>query len=140
MGLTLPVEAEELIPHRLPMRLIDRLLERDGKNGVTEAVVSVDSPFVSPGGQLENVALVEMLAQSYAAINGYIDKKENNPIKIGFLVGIKKVELLQSVQAGDRLRIDIRTVADVGDFSIVEGDIWCAGQMVAHGEIKLWVQ
>jgi predicted hotdog family 3-hydroxylacyl-ACP dehydratase len=139
MELTLPIEAEELIPHRLPMRLINRLLEVEGKNGVVDAVIEADCPLVSAEGVLEDVALVELLAQSYAAINGYCDRIENKPVKQGFLVGIKKINRLRSVKAGDRLRIDIRTLFEIDDFSVAEGDIYRGSELVMQGELKLWV-
>lgn len=101
MTLTLPMEAEKLVPHRLPMRLIDRLMEADGKNGMVEACVSADSPLVSLDGELEEVALIELMAQSYAAIKGYSDLACGKPIKQGFLVGVKRLVRLHSAQAGD---------------------------------------
>ncbi len=139
MELTLPIEAEELIPHRLPLRLVDRLLSVEGKNGVVEAVITADCPLVSTTGMLEDVALIELLAQSYAAINGYCERITNKPVRQGFLVGIKKINRLLSVKAGDRLRIDIRTLFEIDDFSIVEGDIYRGSELVMQGELKLWV-
>jgi len=139
MTLTLPMDAEKIVPHRLPMRLVDRLLEADGKNGVVEACVAADSPLVSRNGELEEVALIELMAQSYAAIKGYSDLTCGRPIKQGFLVGVKKLVRLQSARAGNLLRINIRTVAELDDFSVTEGEIWCGTEMISHGEIKLWV-
>lgn len=139
MGLTLPLEAEQLIPHRLPMRLVDRLLEIDGKNGVVEARVTTDCSLVSATGRLEDVALIELLAQAYAAVKGYSDLKDGALVKQGFLVGIKKVTWLKSAQVGDCLRIDIRTLGELGDFAVAEGDVWCGNAMLAHGEIKVWI-
>ncbi len=138
MALTLPIEAEELIPHRLPMRLVDRLVEIDGKNGVVEARVAAGCPLVSGEGRLEDLALIELLAQSYAAVKGYADRLEDKPVKQGFLVGIKKLVWLQSVQVGDLLKINIRTLAELDDFAVAEGEIWCAGQLITQGEIKVW--
>ena len=135
----LPLEAEQLIPHRLPMRLVDRLLEINGKNGVVEALVVTDCPLVSAVGQLEDAALTELLAQSYAAVKGYCDLKDGAPVKQGFLVGIKKITWLKSAQVGDCLRIDIRTLVELGDFAVAEGDVWCGNTMLAHGEIKVWI-
>ncbi len=139
MGLTLPLEVEQLIPHRLPMRLVDRLLAIDGKNGVVEAMVVVDSPLVAADGRLEDVALIELLAQAYAAVKGYCDLLDDKPVKQGFLVGIKKLTWLKSALAGDCLRIEIRTLAELGDFAVAEGDVWCGNTMLAHGEIKVWI-
>lgn len=139
MDSSLPIAAEELIPHRLPMRLIERLLQIDGKNGVVEARVAADCPLVSGEGRLEDVALIELLAQSYAAVKGYADRIEAKPVKQGFLVGIKRLERLQSVMAGDLMEINIHTLAELDDFAVAAGEIWSDGQLLAQGEIKVWV-
>ena len=140
METTLPLEAEDLIPHRLPIRMVDRLLQVDGKNGVVEALVSSESPLVCSDGRLDDVVLAELMAQAYAAIKSYCDKLEKKPAKQGFLVGIKKVERLLSAQAGDRLRIKVNTMAELGDFSVAEGEVWRGDDLLAKGEIKVWVQ
>lgn len=140
MEITLPVDAEQLIPHRLPLRMIDRLLEIDGKSGVVEAQVAADCPLVSADGELEGVALTELLAQTYAAVKGYTDRLEGKPVKQGFLVGIKKSVKLLSAQRGDHLRINIRTIAEIGDFAVAEGEIWRGEELLANAEIKVWIQ
>lgn len=139
MELTLPLEAEQLVPHRLPMRLVDRLLEVDGKNGRVEARVAQECPLVSADGRLEDVALTELLAQAYAAVKGYCDLVDDQPVKQGFLVGIKKVTWKKSAMAGDCLRVDIRTLAELGDFAVAEGDVWRDDVLLAQGEIKVWI-
>jgi predicted hotdog family 3-hydroxylacyl-ACP dehydratase len=135
----LPLSAEELIPHRLPMRLIDRLLEIEGKNGVVEAQVAAKCPFVDANGTLEDVAMIELIAQAYAALKGYLDRLEDKPVRQGFLVGIKKITMLKSARAGDRLRIEIHTLGEVADFAIAEGRIWRGTELIARGEIKVWI-
>ncbi|HEY5674203.1 MAG TPA: hypothetical protein VIR78_10890 [Malonomonas sp.] len=139
MALTLPLAAEQLIPHRLPMRLVDRLLEITGKDGVVEALVAAACPLVSADGRLEDAALTELLAQSYAAVKGYCDLRDGQPAKQGFLVGIKKIVKLQSARRGDRLEIHIKTLAQLDGFAVAEGEIWLDKQMLARGEIKVWV-
>ena len=120
--------------------MVDRLLQVDGKNGVVEALVSSESPLVCSDGRLDDVVLAELMAQAYAAIKGYCDKLEKIPAKQGFLVGIKKVERLLSAQAGDRLRIKVNTMAELGDFSVAEGEVWRDDDLLAKGEIKVWAQ
>ncbi|PLX76787.1 MAG: hypothetical protein C0615_06140 [Desulfuromonas sp.] len=139
MDLTLPLEAEALIPHRLPMRLVDRLVEIDGKNGSIEADIKADCPLVSEDGMLEDIALTELIAQAYAMIKGYNDLRSSEPVRQGFLVGIKKLTREASVASGDTLRIDIRTIAELGDLAIAVGEIWRDEQKLAHGEIKVWI-
>jgi predicted hotdog family 3-hydroxylacyl-ACP dehydratase len=137
--LRLPLAAEELIPHRRPLRLVDRLLEIDGKNGVVEALIAAENPLVDGQGYLEDVALTELLAQAYAAVKGYLDRVAEKPVRQGFLVGIKKFVKLSSVRASERLRIVIRTLGELEDFAVGEGEIWRAQELVARGEIKVWI-
>lgn len=139
MAFDLPCAAEELVPHRLPLRLVDRLLEIDGKNGVVEALVAVDCPLVDETGALEDIALIELVAQGYAALKGYLDQVEDKPVRQGFLVGIKKLAKLETARVGDCLRIEIQTLAELDDFAIAEGRIWRDEQLVARGEVKVWI-
>lgn len=135
----LPLAAEELIPHRLPLRLVDGLLAIDGKNGIVEALIVAECPFVDADGSLEDIALIELIAQAYAALKGYLDRLEDKPVRQGFLVGIKKLDRLKSVRAGDRLRIEIRTLGELADFAVAEGEIWRGTDLIAQGEIKVWI-
>lgn len=139
MSIKLPLAAEELIPHRLPMRLVDRLMAIDGKNGVVEAQLSADCPLVDDRGTLEDVALIELIAQGYAALKGYLDRLEQKPVRQGFLVGIKKLTQLETVCVGDWLKIEIKTLAELDNFAVAEGQIWCEDKLVARGEIKVWI-
>ncbi|WP_029915076.1 hypothetical protein [Pelobacter seleniigenes] len=138
--LQLPMAAESLVPHRLPMRLVERLLAVEGKNGVVEALVSADGLLVDAQGQLEEVALVELIAQGYAALKGYLDRCAGQPVRQGFLVGVKKFTSLAPVYAGDRLQIEIRTLAELEDFAVAEGDIRRGGDLLGRGEVKVWIQ
>ena len=137
--LTLPLTAESLVPHRSPMRLVDQLVEIEGKNGVVEALVDRNCPLVSEEGVLEKVALVELIAQSYAALKGYLDRVENKPVRQGFLVGIKSFVSLLPVYSGETLRITIETLGELEDFAVAEGKIWRSETLVGRGEIKIWI-
>ncbi|SDZ76513.1 hypothetical protein SAMN05660420_00192 [Desulfuromusa kysingii] len=137
--LSLPIEAEELVPHRLPMRLVDRLLEIDGRNGIVAAQVVAACPLVDEGGKLEDIAFIELMAQGYAALKGYLDRLQNRPVRQGFLVGIKKMHRFGAVFVGDQLLIKIRTLAELDDFAVAEGEVWCMDTLVAHGEVKVWI-
>lgn len=138
-SLALPVAAEDILPHRLPMRLIDRLSSVEGKSGMVEAVVREDCPLVDDQGRLEAMALVELMAQGYAAVRGYFDVLEQKPVRKGFLVGIKKLGCRDTARAGDCLCIKISTVAEMAPFVIAAGEVWRGETLLASGEIKLWI-
>ena len=137
--LALPLAAEELGPHRLPMRLVDQLIAAEGKGGVVLTTVREDCPLVDASGQLEAIALVELIAQGYAALKGYLDRLAAKPVQQGFLVGIKKLEWFAVANVGDELKINIRTLAELDDFAVAEGDIWCEEMLLARGEVKVWI-
>ncbi|HMB15155.1 MAG TPA: hypothetical protein VKN62_02475 [Pelovirga sp.] len=137
--LVLPLPAQELIPHRPPMRLVERLLEVDGKNGVVEVQIGSESLLIDAEGMLEDLALVEIMAQSYATLKGYIDRRDQLPVRQGFLVGIKKMVRYASVMADDRLQVHIRTIAELEDFAVAEGEIRRGAAVIAAGDVKVWI-
>jgi predicted hotdog family 3-hydroxylacyl-ACP dehydratase len=136
----LPMAAEGLIPHRLPMRQIDRLLEySDGVQATVEALIDAENPLLDEDGQLAEVALVEMLAQSFAAVQGYADSLAGKPIGQGFLVGISQITIEGTARLGDRLLIHIRPIAALEGFVVVEGEVSLGNQTLASGKLKLWI-
>jgi predicted hotdog family 3-hydroxylacyl-ACP dehydratase len=138
--LSLPLAAVELVPHRKPMLLIERLLEVAGKSGLVEAQIGPDFLFLDGNNQVEAVAYVELIAQGYAALKGYIDRQQGLKVRQGFLVGVKTCVVHRPAHLGDRLAIDLKTIAEVGDFAIAEGVIRCEEAVLAHAEIKIWIQ
>jgi len=138
-SLCLPLAAEELMPHRPPMRLVDRLVEYADKTGVVEAEVAADGLLVDGEGRLDEIALAELMAQAYAVIKGYAARLDSLPVRKGFLVGIRKMQFERPVRAGDRLRIVIRMTAEVEEFALAEGEIRHGAERVAHGALKFWI-
>jgi predicted hotdog family 3-hydroxylacyl-ACP dehydratase len=131
--------AERLIPHRTPMRLVDTLLSVHEGCGVTESVLPRTTLMADGEGRLDEVAFMEMIAQSYAAFNGYMDLVEGKPAGEGFLVGVRHLEVTGRAYAGDRLLTSIRTVTSFGGFAVVEGSVTRGDETIASGIIKLWL-
>lgn len=137
--LQLPMAAEELIPHRLPMRQVESLLDFQEGEGIVEALVQEGNPLLDEAGYLSEVALVEMLAQSFAAVQGYADQLAGKPVGEGFLVGIRKISIAAKARLGDRLTIRIRPIATLEGFAVVEGVLSRGAEVLAVGNLKLWL-
>jgi predicted hotdog family 3-hydroxylacyl-ACP dehydratase len=137
--LTLPLDAEKLIPHRKPVCMVDRLIEFNDQTGTVEAVVPSENALIEDNGQLDQLAVTEMIAQACAAAKGYEGRLSNDPMKLGFLVGIKKLQFFGKAFAGDHLQISVRTVGAISGFTVVEGVVICNQKIIAAGKIKLWV-
>jgi 3-hydroxymyristoyl/3-hydroxydecanoyl-(acyl carrier protein) dehydratase len=61
-------------------------------------------------------------------------------VKQGFLVGIRKIQFRSAVFAGDLLRINVKTVGSIAGFAVVAGTVRRHQELLAEGEIKLWIQ
>jgi len=136
----LPVAAGDLIPHCPPMRMVSRLLSCDQDDvGTVEALVGDDNPLLEEDGTLAEVALCEIIAQAFAATQGYVDLKNDLTADKGFLVGIRKVECLAPARRGDTLQVSIRLLMQMENFYIVSGEIHRDSERLAAGELKVWV-
>ena len=138
-NLSLPFEAELLVPHRRPIRMIDRLVEFKGKSGVVEALVSFGNLLIGEDGALDCIAFVELIAQAYAAIRGYYDLSHNIPVKKGFLVAVKHMECNGEAYLGDLLRVNASMISEVGDFAIAEGVVMREKEVLASASLTLWI-
>ena len=133
-------QIQEIIPHRFPFLLIDRILElEEGVRAVGLKNVTVNEPFfaghfpdhpVMPG-----VLIVEALAQVGAVA---ILKMEANRGKIGFMAGIDEFRFRGQVVPGDTLHLEVtitrmkgsigkgHAIAKVGDHVVAEGGLMFA--------------
>ena len=102
---------EELIPHRGPVVLLDRILRHDSTS--TDAQVSVaDQRWLKrDDGSVASWLAVEYMAQCVAAHEGLIALEEGRPPPSGFLVGVTGLRLEAFEFASDaRLRVSSRRV------------------------------
>lgn len=136
---TLPQPAEALIPHRQPMCMIDQLIEVHDRGGTVEAIIASDNVLLDDKARLDPLGAAEMIAQAFAAVKGYADRISDEPIKQGYLVGIRKIQFLGNVNAGDRLQIHVDTVAAISGFAVVAGKVMRDQEIIAQGELKLWI-
>jgi len=99
----------ELVPHRPPMLLLDRVLSYDGERVVCETVLEAGSPFVEQG-RVPAVVGIEYMAQAIAAGAG-LSARDNGETaaRMGFLLGCRDLAIaVDSFQVGDRLTIEAR--------------------------------
>jgi 3-hydroxyacyl-[acyl-carrier-protein] dehydratase len=137
--LPLPVPVEMLLPHRKPMCLVDRLVEFTDASGVVEALVGPESPLIGEDRSLDRIALIELMAQSYAAVRGYSDLLHDKEVKKGFLVAAKAIRINSVASVGDVLRISVTTTGEFGDFTLADGVVTKGGEVLASGNITVWV-
>lgn len=105
-GATYP-PIEQLLPHRPPMILIDRLVEATEQEGTCEVTITPQSMFLEASGVPAFVGL-EYMAQSVAAFGGYHSYLVNAPITVGLLMGTRRWETsCEFFELGQTLRIHV---------------------------------
>ncbi|WP_456364014.1 3-hydroxyacyl-ACP dehydratase FabZ [Priestia aryabhattai] len=126
-------EIKEILPHRYPFLLVDRIVElEEGQRAVGIKNVTANEEFfnghfpdypVMPG-----VLIVEALAQICGVI---MLKKEENAGKLGLFAGIDNCRFKKQVVPGDQLRLEVEitkargSIAKATATATVDGEIAC---------------
>ncbi|KOP69647.1 hypothetical protein AMS59_22235 [Lysinibacillus sp. FJAT-14745] len=131
-------QIQEVIRHRYPFLLVDRVLElEEGQRAVAIKNVTINEEFfnghfpnypVMPG-----VLIVEALAQVSAII---MLTKEGNQGRLGLLAGIDNCRFKKQVKPGDQLRLEVeitRLKGAIGKgrgIATVDGEIACETELI----------
>ena len=136
----LPADTEQFMLHRSPMRFVHRLLHVEGDFAEAETTLEAGDIGIDPDGKVERAALLEMVAQTYAAARGYRDLSENKPPALGYLVGASNFRIKHAPRAGQLLRIEVQSSNSFEDFYLVEGRVCRQDDVLAEGTLKVWLQ
>jgi predicted hotdog family 3-hydroxylacyl-ACP dehydratase len=130
---------EELIPHRAPMRWIDALTDCTDTTARATVHFSADH-FAAAKGEVLETALVECIAQTVAAAQGYRAKTRGNSAgaRGGMLAAVSNFQIHCRPSAEQPLTIDVREVKRFGPMLLVSGEISCQGKRVSSGDLMLY--
>ena len=134
----LPMKVDDLVPQKKGMRVVSTLLNLEERYAKVESIFSNKSPFVKNDGSLEEVAYMEVMAQSAAVMNGFSKFDTGSPPPGGFLVGGQKINIYKKSYTNEKLIIDIYKTAKFGNFGILTATIKRGDAIIAEGEIKIF--
>ena len=134
-------EIKEIIPHRYPMLLIDRVEELvDGERVIAKKNVTINEPFfqghfphepVMPG-----VLIVEAMAQAGAVALLSLEQFRG---KTAYFGGIDKAKFRKKVTPGDTLILEVEIIKVKANAGIGKGVAKVDGKKVAEAELTFMI-
>lgn len=130
----------ELLPHRYPFLMVDRIVDMDGDNSAVGIKnVTANEPHflghfpnqpVMPG-----VLIIEGMAQTAGALCVYSRGQSDTP-KLVYFMTIDKVKFRKPVLPGDQLRYQMTKIRNRTNIWKFEGIATVDGVKVAEAEIS----
>lgn len=134
-------EIQEILPHRYPFLLVDRIEEiEEGKKAVGYKNVTMNEYFfqghfpeepVMPG-----VLIVEALAQVGAVA---LLSKEEYKGKIAYFGGINKAKFRRKVVPGDVIKLEVEMIKMKGPAGVAKGIATVNGEKACEAEMMFAV-
>ena len=133
-------EIKEILPHRYPFLLIDKVISMEGNKIVAIKNVTVNENYfqghfpaeaVMPG-----VLIIEALAQTGAVA---ILSKNEFKGKIAYFAGIDKAKFRRKVIPGDIIRLEVEITKLRGRAGIGYGIAYVDDKKVCEGELTFMV-
>jgi len=146
LSLSMPImdvnEIRQILPHRYPFLLVDRIVELEAERVVGIKNVTVNEPFfnghfpdfpVMPG-----VLIIEAMAQTAGVL--VLKSIPERDSKLVLLVAVDHARFRKPVVPGDQLRIEMTTIRRKGTVAKMTGRATVDGVLVAEAEVMCSLQ
>ena len=134
-------EIKEIIPHRYPMLLVDRVEElEEGKRVVAKKNVTINEPFFQGHFPMEpvmpGVLIVEAMAQAGAVA---LLSLEDFQGKTAYFGALDKVKFRKKVVPGDSLRLEVEIQKIKGSAGVGKGIAYVDGKKACEAELTFMI-
>ena len=133
-------EIKEILPHRYPFLLIDKVISMEGNKIVAIKNVTVNENYFQGHFPAEavmpSVLIIEALAQTGAVA---ILSKNEFKGKIAYFAGIDKAKFRRKVIPGDILRLEVEITKLRGRAGLGYGIAYVDDKKVCEGELTFMV-
>ena len=130
-------QIKEVIPHRYPFLLVDRILEvEEGKRAVGIKNVTANEEFFNGHFPDYNVMPGVLIVEALAQVGAFaVLKIEQNQGKLAFFAGIENCRFKRQVVPGDQLRLEVELTKLRGPIgkgratATVDGEVACTAEL-----------
>lgn len=133
-------EISNYIPQRNPIVMVDKFF------GITDEGVSIsglrveDDNIFCKDGVLDECGLIEHIAQSAALRVGFIAKKTNKDIPLGYIGALKNVKMHKNPKVGDEILTYIKIEHEVFDITLISAFSKCNKDILVECEMKIFLE
>lgn len=135
-------QIQEIIPHRHPFLLIDRITELEsGKRAVAIKAVTATEPHFAGHFPTEHVMpgvlIIEALAQTGAVAMLSLEKNKG---KIAYFAGINKARFKTKVKPGDLLVLEVEIIKERSGIGIGKAIAKVDGKVAVEAELMFAIE
>jgi beta-hydroxyacyl-ACP dehydratase FabZ len=132
----------ELLPHRYPFLLVDRIVEVQGTQKIVGLKnVTINEPFFQghfPGHPvMPGVLIVEAMAQTGGML--LLEQIPDRDTKVVYFMALDNVKFRKPVVPGDQLRMEVEMLQFRGKIARMKGTALVDGQVATEAEMMACV-
>jgi len=131
-------EIMEILPHRYPFLMVDKIVAMDMEAGTVTGIknLTMNEEFFQghfPGNPvMPGVLQMEAMAQVAGVM---LNSREGNAGKTAYFMSMNKVKFRKMVVPGDQLRIEIETTRMRSRMATVQGKAYVGDDLVSEAEL-----
>lgn len=130
-----------LIPQRPPFLFVNRVINFEPESGQLSALANFpDDSLAVKEGIVNQAAIIEVLAQTSAAMVGLKNHQPGRQPAIGYLAAISNFTYLSAARSNTDLTCSVNTVRELGPFLIINGICKNGQETVAQGELTFFLE
>ena len=131
----------EVVPHKDPMILIDTLISYVPDTLVTQTHITPSSPYFEDTiNAVPNYVGIEYMAQSVAALAGVEAKSRGDIIRVGFLLGSRKLKMhIPHYQLGESYQTHVtRLYQEESGLAVFDCKVFHHETLVAEANVNVF--
>ena len=130
--------AAEFVPQKSPFVFVDKILYVDEGRSLCSFTIGNDNIFLKDG-YYSTSGMVESMAQTAAAGTGYLSKKENKAVPVGYIGAVQKLEVLEWPPANAEITMEIKLLTNILQVSLVSAVVRMGDRVLASCEMKIFI-
>ena len=128
----------QLLPHRAPAIVVDRVLQLEEEGCRVAAVVEAGAWYLDAKEEMPAWVGLELMAQAASAFSGWRNTLSGRPIRVGYLLGTRSFDATEpAFPVGTELEVEVKVIfLDESGPSAFRCELRRAGLRVAHATLK----